>query len=113
MYQSALTQKMSPGPRQWMPAPKKSGSSRRKALHHGHAAPLCFRGAPASARLTRAGPLERRERKLFLMFLAPGLLGIGAIFLPVLYAIQLSFYYAESFVDAQVCRLRKLYPHVC
>ena len=83
-----------------MPAPKKSGSSRRKASHHGHAAPLCFRGALASARLTRAGPLERRERKLFLMFLAPGLLlGIGAIFLPVLYAIQLSFYYAESFVD--------------
>jgi multiple sugar transport system permease protein len=55
---------------------------------------------PATAGLLRAGPLERRERKLFLLFLAPGvLLSIGAIFLPVLYAIQLSFYYAESFVD--------------
>jgi multiple sugar transport system permease protein len=54
---------------------------------------------PGPARLTRAGPLARRERKLFLAFLAPGLvLSIGAIFLPVLYAIQLSFYHAESFI---------------
>ena len=34
----------------------------------------------ASARLARAGPLERRERKLFLMFLAPGLLLVLAPF---------------------------------
>ncbi len=55
--------------------------------------------APAS----RLGPLERRERKLFLLFLAPGLLlSLGAIFIPVLYAIQLSFYHAESFVDTPV-----------
>jgi multiple sugar transport system permease protein len=58
---------------------------------------------PASATLaapaTRLGPLEKRERKLFLCFLAPGLLlSLGAIFIPVLYAIQLSFYHAESFI---------------
>lgn len=58
---------------------------------------------PASATLTapatRLGPLERRERKLFLCFLTPGLLlSLGAIFIPVLYAIQLSFYHAESFI---------------
>ena len=34
----------------------------------------------ASARLARAGPLERRERKLFLTFLAPGLLLVLAPF---------------------------------
>jgi len=50
-------------------------------------------------RIARVGPLERRERKLFLAFLTPGLvLSVGAIFLPVLYAIQLSFYHAESFI---------------
>ena len=55
---------------------------------------------PAPARLARVGPLERRERKLFLAFLTPGvLLALGAIFIPVLYAIQLSFYHAESFID--------------
>ncbi len=55
---------------------------------------------PAPARMSRVGPLEKRERRLFLTFLAPGLvLAIGAIFIPVLYAIQLSFYHAESFID--------------
>jgi multiple sugar transport system permease protein len=50
-------------------------------------------------RIARVGPLERRERKLFLAFLTPGLvLSVGAIFLPVLYAIQLSFYHAETFI---------------
>lgn len=45
------------------------------------------------------GPLERRERRLFVLFLAPGLLlSIGAIFLPVIYAIRLSFYEARSFI---------------
>lgn len=54
---------------------------------------------PRASRLPRIGPLERRERKLFLAFLAPGLvLSIGAIFIPVLYAIQLSFYHAETFI---------------
>jgi multiple sugar transport system permease protein len=55
---------------------------------------------PASARTSRVGPLARRERKLFLAFLTPGLLlATGAIFIPVLYAIQLSFFHAESFID--------------
>ena len=55
---------------------------------------------PASARQTRVGPLARRERRLFLAFLTPGLLlATGAIFIPVLYAIQLSFFHAESFID--------------
>ena len=55
---------------------------------------------PASARKARVGPLARRERKLFLAFLTPGLLlAVGAIFIPVLYAIQLSFFHAESFID--------------
>ena len=54
----------------------------------------------APTRSARVGPLERRERKLFLAFLTPGiLLAIGAIFIPVIYAIQLSFYHAESFID--------------
>ncbi len=56
--------------------------------------------SPVAARPARVGPLERRERKLFVAFLAPGvILGTGAIFIPVLYAIQLSFYHAESFID--------------
>lgn len=55
---------------------------------------------PAAASAARFGPLEKRERKLFLLFLTPGLLlSLGAIFIPVLYAIQLSFYHAESFID--------------
>ena len=58
---------------------------------------------PAPTRISRIGPLERRERKLFLAFLAPGvLLAVGAIFIPVIYAIQLSFYHAESFIDQPV-----------
>lgn len=56
--------------------------------------------APAQAQPVRVGPLERRERKLFIAFLTPGvLLAIGALFIPVFYAIQLSFYHAESFID--------------
>ena len=55
---------------------------------------------PAPQEVSRVGPLERRDRKLFLAFLAPGMvLGIGALFIPVLYAIQLSFFHAESFID--------------
>ena len=55
---------------------------------------------PAPQEVLRVGPLERRDRKLFLAFLAPGmLLGIGALFIPVIYAIQLSFFHAESFID--------------
>lgn len=58
---------------------------------------------PATADIVRVGPLERRERKLFLAFLIPGLvLATGAIFIPVLYAIQLSFFHAESFIDRPV-----------
>jgi multiple sugar transport system permease protein len=54
----------------------------------------------APAHWARAGALARRERKIFLAFLTPGLLlSIGAIFIPVLYAVQLSFYHAESFID--------------
>jgi multiple sugar transport system permease protein len=53
----------------------------------------------ASTRRAQVGPLEKRERKLFLAFLAPGLLlSLAAIFIPVLYAIQLSFYHAETFI---------------
>ncbi|ETX07411.1 carbohydrate ABC transporter permease [Candidatus Entotheonella palauensis] len=56
--------------------------------------------APAQVQPARVGPLERRERKLFIAFLTPGiLLAIGALFIPVFYAIQLSFYHAESFID--------------
>ena len=55
---------------------------------------------PAPQEYSRVGPLERRDRKLFLAFLAPGmLLGIGALFIPVIYAIQLSFFHAESFIS--------------
>ena len=38
---------------------------------------------PAPQEVSRVGPLERRDRKLFVAFLAPGmLLGIGALFIP-------------------------------
>jgi multiple sugar transport system permease protein len=45
------------------------------------------------------GTLERRERWLFRAMIAPGLVvSIAVIFLPVLYAINLSFYQADSFI---------------
>jgi multiple sugar transport system permease protein len=48
----------------------------------------------------RRGALEHRERWLFRAMLAPGMLiSAAVIFLPVLYAISLSFYHAESFIS--------------
>lgn len=49
--------------------------------------------------MARLGSLAQREQWLFRAMLAPGLLiAAGVIYLPVAYAISLSFYRAESFI---------------
>jgi multiple sugar transport system permease protein len=49
--------------------------------------------------MAQLGAVARRERWLFRVMLAPGLLiAVGTIYLPVAYAIGLSFFQAESFI---------------
>jgi multiple sugar transport system permease protein len=59
-------------------------------------------GVTASAR-RRTRTIGQRERGMFIAFLAPGVLvAIGTIFLPVIYAIHLSFFKAESFISTPI-----------
>jgi multiple sugar transport system permease protein len=63
------------------------------------------RPTPTTARAAHAGGGSRlrRDRSFFYLLLLPGaLLSLGTIFLPVAYAISLSFYQADSFVAVPV-----------
>ncbi|MBB3149613.1 multiple sugar transport system permease protein [Phyllobacterium trifolii] len=58
---------------------------------------------PASRRASGGGSVLHRDRRFFILLLLPGVVvSVATIFLPVLYAIGLSFYQANSFIDTPV-----------